>query len=155
MPPLSEASSPPFAKANSSGSQISFHTSNFCPINYLKSTGPLRNWKRSGPYRFQRDHVSYWHSRLLVQPATSIHVVGQRHGWSCSRPLNGFADIGTALASKLWTVATNHTSGGRSQQRGSCAYVWDQTGPGSYRIMHQTWIDCVMFLQERYSWLHL
>lgn len=39
MPP-SEASSTPAAKANSSGRQISFHTSNFCPMNYLKTTGP-------------------------------------------------------------------------------------------------------------------
>lgn len=52
MPPPSEASSPPAAKANSSGRQTSFHTSDFCPVSYLKITGPGRNWKRSGAHRF-------------------------------------------------------------------------------------------------------
>lgn len=52
MPPPSEVSSPPAAKANSSGRQTSFHAINFCPMNYLKITGPGRNWKRSGAHRF-------------------------------------------------------------------------------------------------------
>lgn len=33
--------------------------------------------------------------------------------------------------------------------------VWDETGLGPCRIVHRTWVNSVMLLQERYSWLYL
>lgn len=33
--------------------------------------------------------------------------------------------------------------------------VWDQTGPGLCRITCWTWVNCVMLLQGRCSWLYL